>query len=393
MLPVPKGFSFAAAQAGFKTEGRLDLGLILSDTPATAAGVFTTNRFQAAPVVQCIEILSSRSAMRGIVANAGQANACTGEEGIVNCRVSLDLAAQAVGVSMDDLLPASTGVIGQHLRMNRWRAAMPQLTESLGAAEPMDFARAIMTTDTFPKTAWATLRIGGAEARVLGIAKGAGMICPDMATMLGFILCDAEVQPGMWSEVLRVAVNKSFNCITVDGDTSTNDAVLALANGAAGLAVDTVGQQALTDAVTDVCQSLSYMIVQDAEGGTKVARIRVTGAIDDAQAELAARAVGNSPLVKTALFGEDPNWGRIVAALGRSGADFNPERVAMAIGGIALFEGGRPKGGDIDGLLAPTMKRQDVSIEVRLGDGEGEYTLLASDLTYDYVRINADYRT
>lgn len=393
MIPVPKGFRFAASKAGFKREGRYDLAVMLSDTPAVAAGVFTTNRFQAAPVVQCIETLSTRERVRGVVANSGQANACTGEQGLVNCRVSLEMAAQAVGVSMDELLPASTGVIGQHIKLDRWRAACPALSESLDTAGPMEFTRAIMTTDSFPKLAWGTLRHGGKEARILGMAKGAGMICPNMATMLGFIACDAEVEPGLWQDVLRQAVERSFNRITVDGDTSTNDCVLALANGASGLSIDEDGRQALLTALGEVCEALAYMIVQDAEGGTKVVRIRVVGAHDDRQAELAARAVGNSPLVKTALFGRDANWGRIVAAVGRSGAEFNPDRVAMAIGGVTIFEGGAPKAGDIDGLLAAHMHQRDISIEVSLGDGPGEYTLLASDLTVEYVKINADYRT
>jgi len=405
MIPVPKGFRFATAKAAFKREGRYDLAVLLSDDPAVAAGVFTTNRFQAAPVVQCIETLATRSRVRGLVANSGQANACTGEQGIVDCRVSLDMTAQALGVAMDGLLPASTGVIGQRIKLDRWRSALPELTESLGQAGPMEFARAIMTTDAFPKLAWAMVRPHGESgqagpdgqvARVLGIAKGAGMICPNMATMLGFIACDAEVEPDLWQEMLSQAVARSFNRITVDGDTSTNDCVLALANGASGLRIggtETGGLKALQTAVSDVCEALAYMIVQDAEGGTKVVRIRVMGATDDRQAELAARAVGHSPLVKTALFGRDANWGRIVAAVGRSGAEFNPDRVAMAIGGVTIFENGAPLAGDIDGLLAAHMHQRDISIEVRLGDGPGKYTLLASDLTAEYVRINADYRT
>jgi glutamate N-acetyltransferase/amino-acid N-acetyltransferase len=397
MIPVPKGFRFAASKAAFKREGRYDLAVMLSDAPAVAAGVFTTNRFQAAPVLQCIETLASSERVRGVVANSGQANACTGEQGLVNCRVSLEMAAGAVGVSMDELLPASTGVIGQHIKLDRWRAALPELEGSLGKVGPMEFTRAIMTTDKFPKLAWATIRHNGQEARVLGMAKGAGMICPNMATMLGFIACDADVEPGLWRDMLRRAVERSFNRITVDGDTSTNDCVLALANGASGLRIgpDTEhdGRQALQTALNEVCEALAYMIVQDAEGGTKVVRIHVVGAKDDRQAELAARAVGNSPLVKTALFGRDANWGRIVAAVGRSGAEFNPDHVAMAIGGITIFEGGAPKVGDIDGLLAAHMDQRDISIEVSLGDGPGEYTLLASDLTVEYIKINADYRT
>lgn len=393
MIPVPQGYSFAVAQAGFKTEGRFDLGLILSEVPAVTAGLFTTNRFQAAPVRYCLDSLAERTEFRGVVVNSGQANACTGEEGYVNCRVSLEMTAEAAGVKPEDLLPCSTGVIGPHLRLNRWKAAAPQLTESLPTAGPMDVAKAIMTTDSFPKVAWSSVRLGDSEARVLGFAKGAGMICPNMATMLAFIITDAQVGQAAWRDMLGHAVRNSFNRITVDGDTSTNDTVLGMANGASGLSVEGLGQQALTDAVFDVCQALSYMIVQDAEGGTKVARIRVVGAKDDEQAEQAARAVGNSPLVKTALFGQDANWGRIVCALGYSGAEFDPEQVRVAIGSIAVFENGKPVQGDLDSLLAPHMKRQDISLRIRLGDGPGEYTVLASDLTHEYVSINADYRS
>ncbi|MEG6551802.1 bifunctional ornithine acetyltransferase/N-acetylglutamate synthase, partial [Desulfocurvibacter africanus] len=282
MIPVPKGFRFAASKAAFKREGRYDLAVMLSDTPAVAAGVFTTNRFQAAPVLQCIETLASRERVRGVVANSGQANACTGEQGLVNCRVSLEMAAGAVGVDMDELLPASTGVIGQHIKLDRWRAALLELEGSLGKVGPMEFTRAIMTTDKFPKLAWATIRHNGQVARVLGMAKGAGMICPNMATMLGFIACDADVEPGLWRDMLRQAVERSFNRITVDGDTSTNDCVLALANGASGLRIDPTtepdGRQALQTALSEVCEALAYMIVQDAEGGTKVVRIHIVGA-------------------------------------------------------------------------------------------------------------------
>lgn len=393
MLPVPKGYSFAAAHCGFKRKERLDLAAVVSEVPAAAAGVFTTNKFQAAPVIQCVETLAASQTVRGFVANSGQANACTGEEGYVNCRVSLEMTAKALGVSPGELLPASTGVIGQQLKLDLWRGGMQELGASLGQVGAMDFAKAIMTTDTYPKVAWESIEFGGKRARLLGMAKGSGMICPNMATMLAFVVTDAAIAPELWREVLKDTVDNSFNRIVVDGDTSTNDCVLAMANGMSGLDVSAMGRAGLAEALGQVLEALAYMIVEDAEGGTKVARIRVVGAVDDAQAELAARAVGTSPLVKTALFGKDANWGRIVCAVGRSGAVFNPDRVAMALGGITIFEGGRPREGDLDSLLAPVMRRQDISIEIRLGDGPGEYTLLASDLSYDYVKINADYRT
>jgi len=394
IIPVPKGFSFAVACAGFKYQGRDDLALIVSDRPAAAAGVFTRNLFQAAPVVVAAEALKASQTARALMVNAGQANACTGREGIVNCRETLKLTAKAVGLAAEEVLPASTGVIGAQLKMDAWKNALPQLAASLGKAGPIEAAKAIVTTDTFPKMAWGTVSLDGKEARILGMAKGAGMICPDMATLIGLIVTDAEVDPVWWREALGQAVDQSFNSITVDGDTSTNDTVLALANGASGLAIKTKeARLALAGALTEICQALAFMIVQDAEGGTKILRIQVSGAEDNLQAEHAARAVGHSPLVKTAFFGEDANWGRIVAALGRSGAEFDPDKASVAIGGITVFTEGKPIAGDLDSLLAPHMRRKEISVSINLGKGPGEYVLLASDLTHEYVSINADYRS
>ncbi len=390
---IPQGFRFAVAQAGFKREGRLDLGVVAARGPAASAAVFTTNAFKAAPVLVAMDAVAASNTARAVVANSGQANACTGEEGLANCRATLELVAGNLGLDEADILPMSTGVIGAQLKMDRWQAAMPQLRESFGKAGPLDFAKAIMTTDTFPKLAWA--QVAGSGAVVLGSCKGAGMISPDMATMLGVVLTDAAVDPALWRDMLRQAVEESFNRITVDGDTSTNDCVFALASGLAGEPVSAEGEaaDALYEALLEVCQNLAYMIVQDAEGGTKVMRITVAGAEDDAQAELAVRAVGNSPLVKTALYGKDANWGRIAAALGRSGARFDPQAVTIAIGGMTIFENGRPVDLDIDALMAPVLRRQDVDIDVTLGDGPGGSVLLASDLSHEYVSINADYRT
>lgn len=394
MTIVPKGFQFAVAAAGFKRPDRNDLGLVLSQGEAAAAGVFTKNRFQAAPVLVCKELLAERPLARALLVNSGQANACTGEEGLANCRATLEIAARAAGIAPKDVLPTSTGVIGAQLKMDRWAAAAPQLAASLGTATAMDVAKAMMTTDTFPKLAAKALALPGGEARVLGMCKGAGMISPNMATMLGFVITDADVDPADWQAILRHAADRSFNALTVDGDTSTNDTVLGLANGASRVAArDAKSLKALRDAVTEICQELSYRIVQDAEGGTKVAHITVAGAKSAAQAELAARAIGNSPLVKTALFGCDPNWGRIVAALGRSGADFDPEAVVLTMGGVLVFEKGQPAPVDLDALLAPVMRHQDVEIRLDLKAGRGSFTLLASDLTKRYIEINADYRT
>lgn len=394
MTAIPKGFRFAVAAAGFKRPDRNDLGLIVADGVCAAAGVFTKNRFQAAPVLVCKELLAERPLARALLVNSGQANACTGEEGLNNCRATLEMVGKLVGVKAAEVLPVSTGVIGAQLKMDKWAAAAPQLAASLGKAAAMDVAKAMMTTDTFPKMVAKSVNLPEGEVRVLGMCKGAGMISPNMATMLGFVLTDADVEPAAWREILVHAADRSFNALTVDGDTSTNDTVLALAGGASRVAVrDAKSLRLLRDAVTKVCQELSYRIVQDAEGGTKVAHIAVTGAKSAAQAELAARTIGNSPLVKTALFGCDPNWGRIVAALGRSGADFEPEAVVLRIGGVLVFEKGQPSPEDLDALLAPSMRHQDVEISLDLGAGRGSFTLLASDLSKRYVEINADYRT
>ncbi len=396
VIPLPKGFSFATAAAGFKyATGRDDLALIASQPPAVAAGVFTKNLFQAAPVTVARETLqASGGHARAILINAGQANACTGDAGLADCRATLALVAGATDLSPEEILPASTGVIGARLKMDKWKAAVPQLAASLGQASPVAAAKAIMTTDSFPKIAWGTLATDAGEVRVLGMAKGAGMIAPNMATMIGVLLCDAKVGSLWWQEAVAAAADRSFNSITVDGDTSTNDCVLALANGASEVVIDSAeGRQALLAVMIEVCQALSFMLIQDAEGGTKILRIKVQGAASHAEAELAARAVGNSPLVKTAFFGRDANWGRIVAALGRSGASFVPGDVSVRIGGVPVFVKGMPVAEDLDALLSPHMRRGEIGLDVELGKGPGRYLLLASDLTYDYVKINADYRS
>jgi len=391
---TPKGFSFATLASQMRYKNRDDLTLMVSETPAVGAGVFTKNRFQAAPVTVARENLNTSSMIRAFLVNAGQANACTGEEGLADCRETLELTSQALGVTPGEILPASTGVVGARLRMDIWRESASALAARLGQATAMDAAKAITTTDAFPKTAWESVTLDGKEVRILGMAKGAGMICPNMATMLSFILCDAQVDKDRWRAMLAGAVETSFNAVTVDGDTSTNDCVLAMANGASGASVGSEADaQKLQAALTKVCKALAYMVVKDGEGATKVMRVHVRGAKDNAQAELCARTVGHSPLVKTAMFGQDANWGRIVVAVGRSGADFDPARVSLQIGGITVFEKGRPVPGDLDALLAPAMRKPEIALDIDLGAGTGAYELLASDLSYDYVKLNADYRS
>jgi len=394
VMHIPRGYTFGAVAASFKTPGKLDLGAVVSEVPAVAAGVFTTNKFKAAPVLQCQEMLADGRKMSGFLVNSGQANACTGDEGRANCRETLNMAAKALGVPADELLPASTGVIGAQFDMAKWEAALPALGESVKTATAEDTAKAIMTTDTVHKLAGASFELKGGEVRLLGMCKGAGMISPNMATMLSFVMCDADISPEAWQTMLTDCVNLSINRVTVDGDMSTNDCVMALANGRSGVAIESEEDYIeLRKHLVSVLEELAYKIVMDAEGGTKVAFIEVSGARTDADAELVARAVGNSPLVKTALFGSDPNWGRIICAAGYSGADFKADDLVLKIGGILVFRNGTPEPGDMDDLLGPIMQERDIIIHIDVGDGPGSSMLLASDLTREYVSINADYRS
>ncbi len=400
LLPVPQGFSFSSLSAGFKKHAKPDLALCLSDRDAVAAATFTTNAFQAAPVLVGKRTLEERETVRAVCINSGQANACTGEQGLEDCLESRRLLAESLGIAPEEILPGSTGVIGVRMDMERWRQAAPLLAEGVGKSGAEAFSRAIMTTDAYPKLSWRQVPCGEAgEVRLLGMAKGAGMICPNMATMLAVVLCDAVLPAPLWREMLQEAVAGSFNRITVDGDTSTNDTVYALANGASGIQVEGGDLDCLGAALADVCMELASLIVSDAEGGTKVMRISVTGAATDRDADTVARAVGNSPLVKTAMFGRDPNWGRIVAAVGRSGVAVDPQAVTLEVNGVPLFRNGMPVTGstgsyaDKDTVLAASMRRQEITLDIHIGDGEGSSLVLASDLGHEYISINAEYTT
>ncbi|UZP67208.1 bifunctional glutamate N-acetyltransferase/amino-acid acetyltransferase ArgJ [Desulfovibrio mangrovi] len=392
-MNTPKGYRFATIEANLKYSGRKDLGLIVSDLPAAAAGVFTTNKFQAAPVVMAKSLLDARPFARAVLINAGNANACTGEQGLANCRRTMELVSDAVGLMPEEILPASTGVIGMQFNMAKWETAAAPLASDLGKSTAEDFSRTIMTTDAFNKIVSRTVEIDGKPVTLLAVAKGAGMICPNMATMLAVFITDAAVDPAMWQEIFRAGVDESFNRVTVDGDTSTNDTVFGLANGASGVAVNAANRPVMQEAVTAVMREIAYKLVQDGEGATKVIHINVTGAQSKEDAELAARTVGHSPLVKTAMYGRDANWGRIVAALGRSGAQFDPEDVVVTMCGVELFRNGQPTDADFDTMLEPYLKEVDIILDIELGHGNGTYTLLASDLTHKYIDINADYRS
>ena len=393
MHTLPKGYRLATARAGFRKEQRDDLALLVSDAPAALAGVFTTNVFKAAPVLVSMETVRARRNARAVVVNSGRANACTGDEGIARCRATLEMVAKVTGLQSHEILPMSTGVIGEQLRLELWENAVPILAQNLGTANLEAFAGAIMTTDAFPKFAATELRLSGGTVRLCGAAKGAGMICPNMATMLAVLFCDAAVDTERWRDIFRRAADETFNRVSVDGDTSTNDTLIGLANGASKVTIREDEFPLVEDAVRDLLGKIAYMLVQDGEGATKVMHIRVRGAASPEDAERAARAVGHSQLVKTAMFGRDPNWGRIAAAAGRSGAAFKAENAHIWLCGVQLFKNGQPTGVDVDAALAGEMDQRDIHIEIELGAGAAEYLFLASDLGHDYITCNASYRS
>ncbi|MCL7488763.1 MAG: bifunctional glutamate N-acetyltransferase/amino-acid acetyltransferase ArgJ [Desulfobulbaceae bacterium] len=391
-----KGFSAAAVKAGIRYQDRLDLGLIYSEVPAVAAGVFTTNKVKAAPLVLDMERLGQGKA-QAVIVNSGNANACTGPEGMEAAVAVSSLVARQLGIEENLVQVASTGVIGRKLEVKPFEQAIPQLVSSLSPDGFDDVARAIMTTDTVAKTASREIEIDGTPVSILGIAKGSGMIMPDMATMLCFVVTDAQIVFPDLLSVVRTGAEKTFNRITVDGDTSTNDMVLVLANGAAGNTwIDDDnpgGKQIFEEAVHEIFRELALMIVADGEGATKLVTIRVTGARDEEGAMSAAQTIANSSLVKTAFFGEDANWGRIIAALGRSGCQFNPDRVAIYFDEVQMVADGVGLGDTAEKACTEVLKKDRFSVTVDLQDGLGTAEVYTCDFSLDYVRINADYRT
>lgn len=390
-----KGFQFSVVEAAIKKPGRRDLALIYSETPAVAAAVFTTNKVKAAPVLLSAERIAGGKA-QALVVNSGNANACTGAQGMVNAQETSRLVAEGLGISDQLVQICSTGVIGVPLPMDRLTAAIPGLIAGRGSAGFDDLAAAIMTTDTFPKTAIRTGTVNGVDYTIAGTAKGAGMIMPNMATMLSFVLTDAAVDPAFLIPCFKAAVDRSFNAITVDGDTSTNDTCLLMANGVAGtgtIGADTPEARQFAQLLDEVLLELARQIVKDGEGATKFVEIRITGAATDADAKQAALAVANSSLVKTAFCGQDANWGRIFAAVGYSGAQVDPDRLALWFNEVCMAKGGIFVGGDAEARGTEVLREKEFVVTVDLGLADGHATVYTCDLTHEYVSINADYRT
>jgi glutamate N-acetyltransferase/amino-acid N-acetyltransferase len=392
-VTLAAGFTAGAVYAGVKTPGpdKLDLAILASDRPAAVAGIFTTNAFCAAPVVISRQVVAGRTA-RAVIANAGNANACTGEQGLADAREMAALVGRKIDVDPTQVLVASTGLIGVTLPMDLIRDG----AESVALAEDgsAQFARAIITTDTHPKSAGVELELGGKTVRIGGSAKGAGMIHPNMATLLAFVTTDAAVDPEYLQTALRRAGADSFNMITVDGDTSTNDTLVVLANGAAGNALVTGGEdgETFTAALTYVCGELARAIVSDGEGATKLIRVDVRGAASDEDARLAARSVVRSPLVKSAVYGSDPNWGRVLCAIGYSGATVDPLAVDLYVGGVQLVRAGAPVPGSRE-AAEPVMKEKEVAFVADLHVGGSAATAWGCDLTEAYVVENSAYST
>lgn len=390
-----RGFKFAARPAGIKKSGKPDMALIYSEVPACCAGVFTKNKVVAAPVVVSAPRIR-QGRCQAVMVNSGNANACTGEQGLKDALRIGELAAHALGISEDLVAVSSTGVIGVSLPMEKFERHVPLLASDLQADRAEAVSEAIMTTDAFSKISTAAGSAGAAPYTLMGIAKGAGMIHPDMATMLAFVLTDARVEPGFLTKALKRGVDRSFNSITVDGDTSTNDMVLIMANGLAGNEEIREGSEAgdaFSRSLEGVLLDLAKMIVRDGEGATKVVQVSVRGAIDNDEARIAARSIATSSLVKTAFFGEDANWGRIIAAAGYSGAQVDPALVEIFFDDVPIVQGGLGAGKEAEARATEVLKKTEFTVTVDLHLGQGEAFYYTSDLTYDYVKCNAAYRT
>lgn len=394
------GFRAVGVTCGLKESGQPDLALILADRPCRTAAVFTTNAFKAAPLLYDMGLLERTGGQtRGVVINAGIANAITGGHGFHDAERMARLSEAACDLPEDAIFVMSTGVIGQRLPMTKIERGVQLAAEAIqgeAGAQGQDAARAIMTTDTVPKEAFAGTTLDGQPIHIGGIAKGSGMIHPNMATMLAVIVTDANLGPAALDAALRRAVSRTFNRITVDGDTSPNDTVCLLANGQAGppiADVESTWFEPFTTALTGVCSELAQAIVRDGEGATKLIEITIRGAASEAQAEAAAKTVATSPLVKTAIFGCDPNWGRVLAAIGRSGAELNVTQVSLWLADFQVVAWGEPL--EFDAVAAHNWlaEQKEIRLVADLGMGQAEATVWTCDLSYDYVKINAEYHT
>ena len=393
IVTVPRGFLFSTVEAAIKKPGRKDLAMIYSEYESVMAGMFTTNSVKAAPVRLDMKLIGKGTG-RAVIVNSGNANACTGAQGMKDAVEMGKLAAKAKGIKADEVYVCSTGVIGTPLPMDRIRPQIDILVDGLGNATMDDVAAAIMTTDTFPKIVAKKKKIGNKMITITGICKGAGMIQPNMATMLSFIVTDAVINKPALDAALRQAVGRSFNRITIDGDMSTNDTVLILANGAANnkaIKMKSKGYEVFEGALTELAYELSELIVRDGEGATKLVEVEVRNAKSEMDAEKGAFAIANSLLVKTAIYGNDANWGRLMAALGYSGIALKEEKTDIYLNGLLVARNGMTTG--VDKEANDRLKDKRIKIVADLHLGKGNAKVLTCDLTEGYVKINAEYRT
>jgi len=402
-LIIPRGFRFGATKAGLKASGRTDFALIVADAPASAAAAFTANRVAAAPlIIDKQHLTATKGKVRVVAINAGNANCAAGQAGLDAAKATCDAAAKVFGCKSEEVFPSSTGVIGKPLQAEKLIDVMPSLAAAMGSESDhfIEVAQAIMTTDLVEKTAFARLEVAGSDGTVkeiciAGVGKGSGMIHPQLvphATMLVYIMTDAAIEPDVLDGYLRPAIETSFNRISVDGDTSTNDTVLLLASGASGASIG-AGNAAFATALTQVCTSLARQIVADGEGVTHVVELHIDGAANDADALRVAKAIAHSPLVKTAWAGCDPNWGRLAAAIGYSGAQVDPDHIDISFGELPICRNGG-RAAEFDEVAAHAyISQPEFSISIKLHQGKGRCIFWTTDLTHQYIHINADYST
>lgn len=391
---LPIGFRFAGVACGIKPSGKPDLSLIVGDRRLVASGVYTQNQVVAAPVLICRDLTPS-SRIRAVVTNSGNANACTGRQGSEDAAAMCRYVAEAISASEPEVLVMSTGVIGKRLPMDRVRSGIEQAAAQLGEGVD-DFnsaADAILTTDNERKSECCEVQLGGQTVRIAAMAKGAGMIAPNMATMLAVVMTDAELDPQQSQRILREVSAKSFNCVSVDGHTSTNDSLLMLSSGASNVRIDDDNEKPFVRALTDICCRLARQLVFDGEGAQHVMKIRVVGASDDESAAIIARTIGASPLVKTAIAGADPNWGRIVSAAGYAPAKINPQQTSLKLAGTEIYHNGAPTDFDAKQVSQAMRENKEVEVNLFVGSGPGTAVHWASDLTVEYVRFNSEYTT